>query len=131
MIMDAEKYRVKLHNQQIMARNGQCRLWTGTTKNCGTQYGVMSVLVAPGRWRQLYTHRLAFQFHVGWSLEEMDQGKTQNMTVSHLCHNSLCQYAPHLSWESDKTNGSRGYCVHAGQCTGHGDFPDCMLNLRL
>lgn len=135
VIMDVQKYKTKLANGQILAQNGHCRLWRGTSKDCsGTTYGTIYVLVSPGHWRNLYPHRLALQFDRGWTLEYMDSGKDQvpKMVVSHLCHNARCVYPPHLSWETETVNGSRAYCVHAGTCTGaHEAYPDCLLHLRI
>lgn len=130
--MDVTKYKAKLAESQILAQNGQCRLWTGATKDGrGTPYGTLHVLVAPGRWRNLATHRLSLQFDRGWGLEDMDDMKEGGMVVSHLCHNSLCLLPQHLSMESDTVNGRRAYCVHTGHCTGHQHDPDCLLNLRM
>lgn len=130
--MDVKKYQEKLDFKQILAPNGHCRLWTGTSKMCsGTKYGVINVKVGDGRWRQLFVHRLAFQFFKGWALEDMDLGAGEGTVVSHLCHNSLCVNPDHLAWESQATNTSRNACVINRQCSQHGGQPDCLLHLKI
>ena len=80
-------------------------------------------------WKTQYVHRLALLFDRGWSLLDVEE---EGMDVSHLCHNTLCINAAHLSYEPHAVNMLRRSCLGAGTCLGHGHgYPLCMLPLML
>ena len=107
-----EKYSKKLAAKSTKsANNGQCIIWTGATRNCGARYGVLCCKI-DDEWKTLYVHRLSFMFSRNWDLQEMDQ---PNMDTSHLCHNSLCVNAAHLSYEPHNVNRNRSTSVSVGR----------------
>lgn len=125
-VMDTVKVQQKIAEKLHLAPNGQCLLWGGTRKKCrGIYYGVLNVKVGK-KWRTLYVHRLALMLEMGWSLDDMDG---EGLDVSHLCHQPLCGNARHLSYELHYVNRDRSRCVERGECFGHGQFEDCILNL--
>lgn len=64
---------------------------TSKVRQGGTTYGVVIVLVA-GHWElHVYVHCLAFRFHVGWTLDQMDIGKTAD-SHRHGCQPPLSQF---------------------------------------
>lgn len=123
-----EKYQAKLAAKAAPMGNGHCIKWTGATRNSkGRVYGIINCNMGPEEgWQTKYVHRLALVFSQGWSLEDIAE-----MDVSHLCHNSLCINAAHLSYEPHPVNMLRRSCVNVGNCHGHGNYPPCMLHLKI
>ncbi len=101
--------------------NGQCRLWNGTEQN---GYGVINVKVRQNvsfTWKRFYVHKLLYL------IEKNKQTIGNNMQLSHLCNNSLCTSIHHLSEENATTNMQRSTCFGQNYCTGHGNFPNCII----
>ena len=126
--MDVEirgKYREKLAENSALAENGECRIWCGAMKKSGN-YGVMNVkLSRSSQWRCIVVHRVSYMVnHNTVSL-------STDLDVSHLCHNSLCIKAEHLSLEPHHINNNRQYCKSKQQCLGHGVYACCRLSLAL
>ena len=117
-----EKYSKKLTASSCRSNiNDQCILWTGsyTTNNLkrygdyGNRYG--SIFYKRGtEWKRGYVHRLSYMFSRDWDFQQMNHGGF--MHTSHLCHNSLCINADHLSYESNSVNLGRVACVSGGRC---------------
>ena len=53
------------------------------------------------------------------------------LDASHLCHNSLCLTASHISMEPHSINNNRQYCVSQNVCFGHAPYPKCMLQFKV
>ena len=47
------------------------------------------------------------------------------------CHNCLCVNSSHISLEPHPINNNRQYCKSSNQCYGHGEYSDCLLQLKL
>ena len=81
-------------------------------------YPKMKISIEGDRSDQL-VHRLVY-FIDGH--QDMD-----NHHVSHLCHNTLCVRRAHLNLEWSYINKNRDKCKRAVECSGHGDFPKCIV----
>ena len=121
------RVQAKLLQMSLISPNGQCHLWSGTTKTKkNLEYGVLNLKLAPGRWRLYYVHRLAYMAHN----DNFDISAAWD--CSHLCHNTLCINAQHISLEKHSTNNNRQGCKAKGMCSGHGlGVADCRLDLIL
>ena len=112
----------------IRSVNGECMLYQGSSRD-KEGYARFRYNIPGGRQRESSAHRMAKMVE----MKELDLGCKD---ASHLCHNKLCIYSPHIKLESSKLNNSRKKCVIAGVCTRHqkedgqGYYPDCLLNLR-
>ena len=130
--MDVRRLEIidKLNSKSSVSDNGQCIMWTGCCKGRGVRYGVMCVNVSlhgPGVWRRVAVHRLALmKTPTNFSLNDVLNAQGD---ASHLCHNSLCINASHISLEPHCVNNKRRQCTRKGICQGHMDYPMCKLAL--
>lgn len=71
-------------------------------------------------------HRLAIMFDQTWNLEDMSEGV--GLDVSHLSHTPLRVNAccPPVV-RAPRNNRMRSSCVEKGECSGHGQYPSCLL----
>ena len=130
--MDVRRLEIidKLNSKSSVSDNGQCIMWTGCCKGRGVRYGVMCVNVSlhgPGVWRRVAVHRLGLALMktpTNFSLNDV-----LNAQGDHLCHNSLCINASHISLEPHCVNNKRRQCTRKGICQGHMDYPMCKLAL--
>ena len=111
-----KKYTAKLQENVILSANGQCQLWTGCRKGkfrfeCG--------------YRTVTVHRLSYM------LEHKMTRVEPGLDASHLCHNTLCLTASHISMEPHSINNNRQYCVSQNVCFGYAPFPKCMLQFKV
>lgn len=99
--------------------NGLCRIWTGRQVN---HYGVVRYKNPhTGVWRTVSAHRFII------ILDNKNFDLPADLDASHLCHNSLCVEREHLVLEPHSINNNRIHCKNSQICTGHGEYPDCML----
>ena len=120
----AEKIRSRCRRD----RNG-CLIWTGAKTRSDPRaapYGV--VYIRP----PFSTKRKKFRVHQMVYVATHSQVKygmnDVSFEMSHLCHNSLCVEAAHLSMEPRSINNHRKNCKEEGRCLGgHGDYPSCIL----
>ena len=74
-------------------------------------------------WRCTTAHGLSYMvFHQAMDITGKD--------ISHLCHDRLCVPGEHLSAEPHAVNNARQKCVNRCCCSGHGEFPDCVLYFK-
>ena len=118
-----QKYRMNMFSKCDAAPNHQCILWNMTPNHNG--YGVIK-FKSPitGQYQTVNAHRLSFMVFN----ETMD---ISGMDVSHLCHNRLCMLKDHLSAEPHAVNCSGVACCNRTKCQGHGQYPPCLLHLKL
>lgn len=126
--MDAafvEKYSEKLNEKSVCGGNTVCQLWTGTRKRSKYGfYGVIRIYIL-GNYKTVTVHRISYSINMNvYPLP-------QDLDVSHLCHNPLCINIDHLSLEPHYINNNRQCCIRANRCLGHGEYSNCLLNLRL
>jgi hypothetical protein len=76
-------------------------------------------------WKKKHVHRPALMI----KLRSLSIPK--ELDASHLCHNILCVNVDHLILLPHSVNNNRQCCKSYGNCIGHGDFPSCMIKLRL
>lgn len=112
----------------VFSENGACMLYKGTSRD-RAGYARFRYNIPDICQKETSAHRMAKMLEQ----KSLDLGSND---ASHLCHNKLCVYAPHLNLESSQTNNARRRCVHAGVCSRHprGDgtyHPDCLLHLKL
>ena len=112
----------------ISSENGVCMLYKGSSRD-RQGYGRVRYNIPDGGQKETSVHRMA-------KMLEQKQLNLGPNDVSHLCHNKLCVYTPHLNLESSQTNNARKSCVHSGVCSRHpkGDNtfePDCLLHLKI
>ena len=124
--MDAfyAKYAEKISENSIPCPNGECKVWIKAKKQSG--YGVIKCKMPTNEWQTLHVHRLSFIIS-----NRLTTGDIVGRQVSHLCHNKACTNSDHLSLEPAQVNRSREICVNRKTCTGHDNYPDCMLRLKL
>ena len=111
-----------------VSENGVCMLYQGCSRD-KDKYGRMRFNVPGIGQKQTSVSRMAKMIEQ----RVLDLGAND---VSHLCHNKLCIYTPHLNLESSLTNNARKSCVTAHVCSRHprgdGTFhPDCLLTLKI
>lgn len=101
-----------------------CVLWTGPKMNKnGTEYGYKYVRMPNQRRKsRQYTHRLAYMYKHATNV------LPRGLDVSHLCHSSLCVNPLHLALEPHHINNNRIHCANAGECLGHPQYKNCLLN---
>ena len=115
----------KIFLNSVLAHNSDCRIWTGSVTSNGL-YGLLSYRdPETNTWKKKHVHRLALMV----KLRSLTIPK--ELDASHLCHNSLCVNADHLNLEPHSINNNRQCCRGYGSCIGHGDFPGCMMKLKL
>ena len=120
-----ENLAAKILLNSVPAPNSHCIIWTGNLTS-NRLYGLLSYRDPETNiWKKKHVHRLALMV----KLRSMTIPK--ELDASHLCHNSLCVNADHLSLEPHSINNNRQCCKGYGHCIGHGDFPDCMMKLKL
>ena len=131
--MEARRLEIiaKLNYNSIVSDNGQCVLWTGCCgKGRRARYGTMCINVSVhGRpmWKCVSVHRLALlKAPTNLSLQDV---LTSQGDASHICHNTLCINAAHISVEPHYVNNNRQQCTHKGFCHGHREYPQCKLAL--
>ena len=117
-----EKYKCLFETECVPAPNGECLLWPRKPQKNG--YGAVKYKCPiSGLWRCTTAHRLSFMvFNQNMDITGQD--------ISHLCHNKLCVRGEHLSAEPHAVNNARQKCVNRCCCSGHGEFPDCVLYLK-
>lgn len=117
-----DKYRKILIERAILSENGLCQLWHSTSKN----YGRISIKF-DGVCKTVYVHRLSYFINKGDIASLWDTSIT--FESSHLCHNSLCINADHISLEPKQINNERKICHNKKRCTQHDHYEDCLLHL--
>ena len=110
-----------------------CLTWTGTkTKSHprATPYGI--IYVKPpfsSRRRKFRVHQIVYMAAHSQTNYGPNGVNYDNFDISHLCHNSLCVEASHLSREPRSVNNHRKTCKEEGRCYGgHGDYPACIFS---
>ena len=102
---------------------GQCWLWTGgKTHPGGVPYGIMRV-------RQPGSHTsVPMKAHRAACMVKLQTAPLpRNLNSSHLCGHSLCCNPEHLSLEPHHVNNNRIHCHGSLRCSGHGEYPNCIL----
>ena len=120
-----KKYKEILCKKSVLGENQICMLWHQTSRN----YGRISVKLDSGVTKTVYAHRLSYFLSKSDICGLFNQSTTHE--VSHLCHNTLCVNADHLSFEPSKINSERKICVNSRICKHHEGFSDCLLHLKL
>ena len=119
-----KKYTAKLQEKVVLSASGQCQLWTGCKKGKFSDYGVINCRFECG-CRTVTVHRLSYM------LEHKMTRVEPGLDASHLCHNSLCLTASHISMEPHSINNNKQYCVSQNVCFGHAPYPKCMLQFKV
>ena len=86
-----------------------CKIWAGLCISDG--YGLLRIMFR-GKRIKVKVHRMVFFLSNSHEL-------TPQMHMSHLCHNRLCLYLHHLSYEPPRVNNSRLTCKNERECCGH------------
>ena len=121
--MDVEiqnKYREKLAKNLALAGNGECQIWCGAIKKSGN-YGVMNVNY-PGHLNGMYTivvHRVSSK------VNHNTVNLPTDVDVSHLCHNSLCIKAEHVTfhWNLTISITTGSFANRSSNASGKGFMP--------
>lgn len=121
------KYLSILRDRSMPCENGECIIWQGSTLGPAHLYGRMKIKNHEGVFKNVYIHRLSFALHNNWSLAQLFGH--ENPPMSHICHNSLCVNAQHISIEPMTINNARKGCKTEGLCLGHDQFPPCLIDL--
>ena len=128
-----EKYKKKLESNIHNTGNNACHAWTGPL-TCGKhKYGRFRFTnLISKKYQETSAHRAYFMIsnrlpQLEPKTEISSQYPSQIFEVSHLCHNTVCLNMNHLSYEPRSINLSRKTCKLANDCSGHGIFPNCML----
>ena len=100
-----------------MSTNNECVIWTAATTGEKVKYGVVKVRFRCGNRRTVKAHRLSYMLY------RRQTFMTAHLDASHLCHNSLCVNAEHVSLEPHSVNVQRNSCKKTGSCSGHGIYP--------
>ena len=119
-----QNYSAKLHENVFLSPNNECMLWSGCTKGKLVKYGVINCRFRCGYSRAVTVHRLSYM------LQHRITHVDSRLDASHLCHNSLCVKVSHISMEPHSVNNNRQYCMAQNFCFGHGQYPQCMLELK-
>lgn len=120
-----ENYRKLLQTKVVLSsENGVCQLWHRTSKG----YGRISITFQ-GVTKTVYAHRLSYFLNKGDISSLWDKSITDS--CSHLCHNSLCINAEHISLEPSHINNERKCCLTSNMCMHHDGFRDCLLHLKI
>ena len=118
-----QKCHEKLQANTILAQNNICMLWSGPQMN--NKYGAFNYFDGV-KWCRKTAHRMAYIVYIA-----CDFLIPNILDCSHLCHNVLCINSDHIVLEPRYINNSRKCCVSSNICTGHGDFPNCRLDLQI
>lgn len=128
-ILQLAKLNSKIDLNQQNSKN--CKFWStrfavnqrerGFTR--GPKYGRLKVKWPGGRIKYHLAHR--FMYMLVHDLLDIPP----HLHVSHICHNSLCINAEHLSLELPEINNSRQICknVDPPACQHHSTYPDCVF----
>ena len=111
----------KITDRTIHINQSGCWIWQGAS-NGGSgddRYGAMKVCW-PGGSRTMHTHQVSFALY-------NQRYAARDKQISHLCHNKLCCFAPHLVEETKEENESRNMCRPERRCVGHGRRPACIF----
>ena len=108
---------LKLNSKLQPANERGCKLWDG----CNSKYAKMLVQFPGNEKKTYYSHRLVYMC----SVLELDL--SEEMEVSHLCHNTRCCSIEHLSLEPHYINCERVDCKKTGTCTGHESYANCKV----
>jgi hypothetical protein len=116
----------KILFKSVPAPNSICILWTGNVTS-NRLYGLLSYRDPETNiWKKKHVHRLAF------TIKMRSVNISKELDASHLCHNSLCVWMRITSaWHPIISTTNRQYCIGYGNYFGHGEFPNCMLQLKL
>ena len=133
--MDVRRLEIidKLNSKSSVSDNGQCIMWTGCCKGRGVRYAVMCVSVSlhgPGVWGRVAVHRLAIALMKTPTNFSLNDVLNAQGDASHLCHNSLCINASHISLEPHCVNIKRRQCTRKGICQGRGTWTTLSVSLR-
>lgn len=120
------KYAEKLQLNSYIHQNGECRIWKGSMLGPLNKYGRIKCTIMKGVYKNFLVHRLSYMMHNNIELSEA----SSEYHISHLCHNSKCINAHHLSYETQAVNNSRMSCISEGECISHHPFLDCKLHLK-
>jgi hypothetical protein len=108
--------------------NLDCIIWGGCVKQGNRTYckpyGVINVkLPGKSRHQTVTVHRLMYM------IEHRTFELNPHFDVSHLCHNSLCINASHLSLQPHYINNNRQHRTHTvpKHFTGHPGYQDCLF----
>lgn len=121
-----QKYTDKMHENVCLSSNNECVLCTGCTKGRIVKYGVINCRLRCGYSRTVTVHRLSYMLQ--YRITRFDPG----LDASYLCHNSLCVKESHIYiyMEPHSVNNNRQYCIAKNICFGHGEYPQCLLELK-
>lgn len=108
-----------------LGENHNCTIWHGPVTKDG-KYGLVSFLNPDtASWQKKKAHRFNYMLHI------KDLNLTAEYDCSHLCHNSLCINPDHISLEPHHINNNRIHCRNEMNCSGHGIYPACRLDLEI
>ena len=103
-----------LHMESVYCGLGNLKKWLW---GCQIQQSLF------GLWRCTTVQRLSYMvFNRVMDITGKD--------FSHLCHHKLCVCVKHLSAEPHTVNNARQKCVKSCCCSGHEEFPNCVLYLK-
>ena len=112
-MLSIKKYKDILSKKSVLGENKSCMLWHQTSKN----YGRISVQLDSGLTKNVYVHRLSYFLSKSDICGLFEKSKTHE--VSHLCHNTLCVNADHLSFEPSSINCERKIFVNCRKYKQH------------
>ena len=107
-----------------LSPNNECMLWSGCTKGNIFKYGVINCRFRYSYIRAVTVHRLSYM------LQHRITHVDPSLNASHLCHNSLFVKVSHISMEPHSVNNNRQYRMAQNICFGHGEYSQCMLELK-
>lgn len=120
-------FQAKLVEKSVIHHNGECIIWTGYSRDGGRGifYGEIKASYPEinQKLRKIPVHRLAY-----FLKHPEHYGRVGD--CSHLCHNSLCIKAEHMSLEPHYINNNRQVCSNIKKCQGHAPYQDCLLHLH-
>ena len=104
-----------------LGRNGVCKLFDSSNEYSRVAYKDP----ATGRRTTATVGRAVVM------LRESTVFLQSGFDASHLCHNKACVLPEHISYEPHAVNNGRKTCVNEGMCLGHGQYPDCLVSLKM
>ena len=119
-----KKYRCLFETECVPAPNGECLVWPRKPKEkwiWGCQNTNVPYLACGDA--QLHIGLLTWFITRLWRL-------LAKILISHLRHDRLCFRVKHLSAEPHAVQNARQKCVNRHCCSGHLEFPDCVLYLK-
>ena len=102
-----------------------CVQWNGAISKNG--YGFVHLNLPNKKKLHTTAHRVAFMLNQKIFEIPKKDSDGNILHVSHLCHNTTCVNAEHLSLEPQQLNQERKMCVKSGCCLGHS--PACLLQV--